>query len=200
MSNAREPRASGRNANPVYELFVLGELMRGPQHGYRLQMIMQRILGPFHRLSWGTLYPLIRRLEQQGLITSTVEAEAGEHTGERGQGRKIYSPTPAGRDRFFALMLERGEYTPDYPDLFTMKLSKFPLITVEQRLLILQQYRAYLSTLREHYAAGSQQLTKNPGIGKDELPYLLQIAEHHIRKFDAELAWLDDMIQNMETT
>jgi DNA-binding PadR family transcriptional regulator len=157
---------------------------------------MQRILGPFHRLSWGTLYPLIRRLEQQGLITSTVEAEAVEQTDERGQGRKVYYPTQAGRDRFFALMLERGDYTSDYPELFTMKFSKFPLITVDQQLLILHQYRAYLTTLREHYAAGSQQLKKNPGIGEDELPYLLQIAEHHIRTCDAELAWLDDMIKH----
>jgi hypothetical protein len=51
--------------------------------------------------------------------------------------------------------------------------------------------------LREHYAVGSKQLTKNPGIGEDELPYLLQTAEHHIRKCDAELAWLDDMIEHI---
>src|SRR5581483_324061 len=116
--------ASGRNANPVYELFVLSELMMGPHHGYRLPIIMQRILGPFHRLSWGTLYPLIRRLEQQGLIRSESEQRSVEHVSERGQPRKVYYLTEAGRTRFFSLMLDPGDYTSDYPDLFTMKLSK----------------------------------------------------------------------------
>ncbi len=189
MSSAREPRASGRNANPTYELFVLGELMRGPQHGYKLQAIMQRILGPFHRLSWGTLYPLIRRLEQQELITSEVEAIE--------QGRKAYALTQAGRERFYALMLERGDYTSEYPDLFTMKLSKFTFITAEQRLEILRQYREYLTTLREHYATGSVELRMNPRIGRDELPYILQIAERRLRTSDAELAWLDEMIERI---
>jgi DNA-binding PadR family transcriptional regulator len=183
--------ASGRNANPVYELFVLGELIMGPHHGYRLPLIMQRMLGPFHRLSWGTLYPLIRRLEQQGLITSENEPKATSHVLERGQPRKIYVLTEAGRTRFFALMLDVGEYTPDYPDLFAIKLSKFSLLTPAQQLIVLQQYREYLQILRDHYHNGIQQVSTNPGISDDERPYILQIADHHIHKCDAELAWLD---------
>jgi DNA-binding PadR family transcriptional regulator len=202
--------ASGRNANPVYELFVLGELIRGPQHGYRLPVILQRILGPFHRLSWGTLYPLIRRLEQQGLITSESEPKAGTagagkqsltlsrpSTSERGQPRKIYSPTDAGQTRFFALMLDPGKYTSDYPDLFAIKFSKFSLITPAQQLLILQQYREYLSILRDHYHSGIQRVLTNPGIGDDERPYILQLADHHIHRCDAELSWLDNRIASL---
>ena len=37
-----EQAASGRNASPVYELFVLGELITGPHHGYRLYEIIQQ--------------------------------------------------------------------------------------------------------------------------------------------------------------
>jgi DNA-binding PadR family transcriptional regulator len=201
--------ASARNANPVYELFVLSELMMGPQHGYRLPVILQRILGPFHRLSWGTLYPLIRRLEQQGLITSESEPEARtagaklalahSPTPERGQPRKIYAPTDAGRTRFFALMLDPGEYTSDYPDLFVIKLSKFSLLTPSQQLTVLQQYREYLHILRAHYHTGSQQVLTNPGIGDAERPYILQIADHHIHRCDAELAWLDKRIASLTT-
>src|SRR5438552_13607326 len=118
-----EQAASGRNANPVYELFVLGELITGPHHGYRLYEIIQRILGPFHRLSWGTLYPLIRRLEQRGLITSEVEARNSASAQEEGgQPRKIYYITENGRARFFVIMLDTSEYSPDYEDLFAVKL------------------------------------------------------------------------------
>src|SRR6266480_4649292 len=90
-SKDRGRATGGRSPNPAYELFVLGELMEGPQYGYKLHGIIQRILGPFHRLSWGTLYPLIRRLEQRGLITSEVEARNSASAQEEGgQPRKIY--------------------------------------------------------------------------------------------------------------
>lgn len=189
-----EQSASGRNASPVYELFVLGELMTGSQHGYRLYEIIQRILGPFQRLSWGTLYPLIRRLEQQGYLIS----EAIPH-GSKGQGpqRKAYRITEKGRERFFTLMLEPGEYNRDYAEAFTIKLSKFQLLSATQRLVILQQRRDYLSVLRDYYARGMHQLKTNPAISEEELPYLLQIPDYHIYKCDAELEWIESKIASL---
>src|SRR5437588_8571148 len=91
-----EQAASGRNASLVYELFVLGELMTGPHYGYKLHEIIQRILGPFQRLSWGTLYPLIRRLEQQGLLVSEVAQQSTSFGEERGSQRKAYHITEVG--------------------------------------------------------------------------------------------------------
>jgi DNA-binding PadR family transcriptional regulator len=189
-----EQVASGRNASPVYELFVLGELMTGPQHGYRLYEIIQRILGPFQRLSWGTLYPLIRRLEQQGLLVSDTVHHPAHFSEGRGPQRKAYHITEKGRERFFALMLEPGEYSRDYAEVFTIKLSKFALLSAAQRLVILQQRRDYLSALRDHYARGLHHLQANPAISKEEMPYLLQIPDYHIHKCDAELAWIENKI------
>jgi DNA-binding PadR family transcriptional regulator len=189
----RARTTGGRSPNSAYELFVLGELVGGPHYGYRLHRIIQRILGPFHRLSWGTLYPLIRRLEQQGLITSEIEPRDTTQE-EGGQSRKIYRLTSDGRGRFFALMLDPGEYSPDYPDLFAVKLSKFALLTPAQRLVVLQQYREYLSVLREYYSSGARSVIANPGITEQERPFILQLSDYHVHSFDAKLAWLDDRI------
>ncbi|GHO47831.1 PadR family transcriptional regulator [Ktedonospora formicarum] len=184
--------SGGRSPHPAYELFVVGELMNGPQHGYKLHAIIQRILGPFHRLSWGTLYPLIRRLEQQGLITSEHDqAEVAE--GQR-QTRKLYHLTEAGRDRFFAIMHDPGEYTPDYPDLFAVKLSKFSLVDASLQLAVLQQYREYLRVLRDHYMRGSAMVRSNPGIEAQERPFILQLADYHIHSYDATLDWIETKI------
>ncbi|HEY7357495.1 MAG TPA: PadR family transcriptional regulator, partial [Ktedonobacterales bacterium] len=109
-----------RGPNPLYELFVLGELMVQPMYGYWLHEVVNRVLGPFHQLSWGTLYPLIRRLEQEGLATSETEQKRGLfHHGTRtqAQARRVYRITEAGRERFFELMLAPGEYCHAYPDL-----------------------------------------------------------------------------------
>jgi DNA-binding PadR family transcriptional regulator len=181
----------GRSPNPAYELFVLGELMTEPHYGYKLHEIIQRLLGPFHRLSWGTLYPLFHRLEQQGLITSEIEQRPQE---QGGLPRNLYHITEAGQSRFLALMLDAGKYSPDYQDVFIVKLSKFALVTPAQQLVVLRQYREYLQSLRDYYYAGSQRLPFNPAISERERPFLLQAADYHLQALDAKLAWLDGRI------
>jgi DNA-binding PadR family transcriptional regulator len=196
-ARSEEQAAGGRNASPVYELFVLGELMTGPHHGYRLYEIIQRILGPFQRLSWGTLYPLIRRLEQQGLLVSEKVHRSARSSDGRGPQRKVYRITETGQERFFALMLEPGDYGRDYSDMFTIKLSKFSLLSATQQFVILQQRRDYLSALRDHYANGTHKLKANMAISKEELPYLLQIPDYHVHKCDAELVWIESKIVSL---
>ncbi|GCE28828.1 PadR family transcriptional regulator [Dictyobacter alpinus] len=201
VKKAQESKKSsgGRSPQPAYELFVLGELMNGPQHGYKLHAIIQRILGPFHRLSWGTLYPLIRRLETQHLITSESEqdGEEGAERGERGQQRKHYRLTEAGQERFFALMADPGDYNADYPDLFAIKLSKFNLVSPEQQLAVLQHYYDYLRVLRDHYGHGRSQIMANPGINDEERPFVLQLSDYHMSYLDARLAWLETKIASL---
>src|SRR4051812_22864153 len=108
----------------MYELFVLGELLNKPVHGYLLHQIVQKAIGPIRQMSWGALYPLLRRLEQEGLICR----ETSSHGEGGNREKKCYCITPAGEARFRHLMAEPGAYDADYPDLFTLKMSKFHLI------------------------------------------------------------------------
>jgi len=39
-------------------------------------------------------------------------------------------------------MLDRGAYSPDYPDLCAIKLTKFVVVDPPQRLVVLQQCHA----------------------------------------------------------
>ncbi|HET9658283.1 MAG TPA: PadR family transcriptional regulator [Kineosporiaceae bacterium] len=70
-------------------LCVLACLDTGPAHGYAVaQRLSAAGLGT---VKGGTLYPLLGRLEADGLVTARWEA------GEAGPGRKQYTLTPAGR-------------------------------------------------------------------------------------------------------
>src|SRR6476646_9016633 len=129
----------------MYELFVLGELLNKPVHGYLLNQIVQKAIGPIRQMSWGALYPLLRRLEQQGLIRR--EASGGEG-GER--EKKIYRITPAGEARFRQLMAEPGAYDADYPDLFTLKMSKFQHVDRDVQMAIVQHYRGYVQYIEAY--------------------------------------------------
>ncbi len=98
----------------ISELFVLGELMVQPRYASFLHETARRILGPFRPLSWGTISPLIRRLQQQGLAACVIQQpQAGETVRGRGQPPRNYAITPAGRERFLSLLLTPSAYSRD---------------------------------------------------------------------------------------
>ena len=79
---------------------VLSQLMQ-PQYGYSL---VQRLCGAGMPTEAGTLYPLLRRLEKQGLLTSEWETEGAKP-------RKYYAVTPAGREVYGRLRIQWQEMT-----------------------------------------------------------------------------------------
>jgi PadR family transcriptional regulator, regulatory protein PadR len=74
------------------DLMVLSVLAEGPKYGYALQQSLRT--ASYGRIDpkAGTLYPLLHRLEDDGLI----RAKWDESTGRR---RKWYELTAAGRKR-----------------------------------------------------------------------------------------------------
>lgn len=70
-------------------LLVLRTLVPGPTYGYAVATTLEGC--GFGKIKGGTLYPLLARLEADGLIGSRWEP------GEGGPGRKYHSLTPTGR-------------------------------------------------------------------------------------------------------
>lgn len=57
----------------MYELIILSLLMRSPSHVYLIVKITNDQIGPWAKISSGTLYPLLTRMEQVGLIARAVQ-------------------------------------------------------------------------------------------------------------------------------
>jgi PadR family transcriptional regulator, regulatory protein PadR len=74
------------------ELLVLGALVEGPRHGYQIVLDVERRSGGRFVFQHGTLYPILHRLEAEGLIAGRWEEGAGRR-------RKAYRITAAGRRR-----------------------------------------------------------------------------------------------------
>ncbi len=70
---------------------VLHLLQQGPSHGYALARAVEQESGSMLRLGEGTLYPVLRALEDGGLVTAEWETVA------TGPARKVYRITSAGR-------------------------------------------------------------------------------------------------------
>jgi len=78
---------------------ILGFLIDQPMHGYELKRALSPALPPERRVNDGQLYPLLKRMETEGLISGRVEQRAGA------PDRRVFHPTEAGR-RAFAKWLE----------------------------------------------------------------------------------------------
>lgn len=73
----------------------------GPMHGYDLAKEMRRRGGEPLRLGQGVLYPILHRLERQGLVSGEWEPRIGSPS------RKRYTLTTAGLE---ALRRKRAEW------------------------------------------------------------------------------------------
>ena len=68
---------------------VLAVLSHGESHGYAMAEFLRR--HGFARIKGGTLYPLLKRLEDQGLVEHTWQHD------QSGPGRKQFAITEQGR-------------------------------------------------------------------------------------------------------
>ncbi len=191
---------TGRKA-PMYELFVLGELMDGPHYGYLLRDILGRLLGPFRQISWGVLYPLIRHLEREGLIVLDAKTGTGRSESIQGnQPRKQYRITEAGRRRFLALMLETGDYTADYPELFLIKLNNLDHLTREQQLTILWHCREYLQVEQKYLQEGQRNISNGTRfIPEDQRMHVFDVIAFRLSGIQAEISWISHKIAHLES-
>ena len=83
-----EPQGLTRHFN---EALILTSLARGAKHGYQLALDVEERSGGRFGFKHGTLYPILHKLEKEGLIEGAWSDE-----GQRGK-RKKYALTGAGR-------------------------------------------------------------------------------------------------------
>ncbi|MFS0647463.1 PadR family transcriptional regulator [Siminovitchia sp. 179-K 8D1 HS] len=178
------------------ELFILGELMNNPMHGYLLHQILNGIVGPTRKISWGALYPLIHGMLADGLIEQVPDEQPESASRGRGKKKKIYKLTDEGRMRFNRLMEEPIPYSPDYDLHFYMKLKNFHLISKELQFLILHQYKDYLRYEIRHEEERLEYASKDERIPKGEQQYILTFFRHRLEKLRFDEEWVLQLIKS----
>lgn len=92
---------------------ILGLIVDRPDHAYALKHRLSPGVPREQLINDGVLYPLLARLEADGLATST------ERPGRTGRPRRVFSPTPAGRAEFRRwLNSDEDERDPPIHELF----------------------------------------------------------------------------------
>ena len=118
----------------MLELATLGLLQEEPLHGYKLKQQLEQFISGCISVNYGAIYPLLKRLEQQELLTlSFCEGQAGGK-------RKIYAITEKGRARFQEKMLEYPhESWVNARSRFMIKFVFFSHLHSQQRIDIMEE-------------------------------------------------------------
>ncbi len=179
----------------MYELLVLALLMHGPWHGYLITKIANDMIGPWAKISPGTLYPLLARLEQAGLIVALPQEEASRS--QRQSHR--YAITPAGRRRFHILMMDTSSNLGDYPRIFHLKAVHLGFLSPRERLHLANHYINYCERTILHMQSEAQDMQRMQSEGQDMqreasddpafTAAVVDILQHLAQQEQGELDW-----------
>ena len=82
---------------------VLGLLTYGSLSGYDIRRIYAQSLGNFWSESYGHIYPILKRLDDEGLATREVQRQAGR------PDRHVYTITDKGREELHHWLAQPAE-------------------------------------------------------------------------------------------
>lgn len=176
---------------PVLELAILGLLKEQDLHGYELRRRLGQLLGPIGRLSFGTLYPALNRLEAMKAVTvlKVTESRTGLTTT---RGRKVYGITPDG-NLLFEELLGASRNTDDDDRSFALRLAFAKYLSTEARMRMLLRRREQLSDrLIEALSAidARQQRLDD---------YSRSLMEHQTEVIQNDIVWIDGLISREQT-
>ena len=178
----------------MLDLAILGLLHESSMHGYELRKQLNTKLGAIRAaISYGSLYPTLRRLQAAGLINegeptpADAAVDAPALTSRR--GRVVYKITAEGKERFQELLAQVGPET--YEDAaFGVHFAFFARTDQDTRLRILEGRRRRIEErregLRDSLARAAERIDA----------YTLELQRHGLEACDREVRWLEELITN----
>lgn len=166
---------------------LLGLLAESPKYGYEIKRRFEGALGNVWSVSYGQLYPTLRRLSEQGWVTKKTEP------GKKAAEKNIYSISEKGRKKLDEWLLKPLRTTYKVKDEFTLRFlffSKLPRDTVleylkaQQKKIVMQRdsFQRTLVSLREEIDF-----------------FLLAIIRKGIIHLEAENQWLEEVINDIKS-
>ena len=172
------------------EVAVLGLLKDRPMHGYELRKQLGARIGPLWQVSWGSLYPALRRLARRGAVESHVEQRRSTRSTGTGLGsgrrKTVYRITPSGEVLFRQLLEESAQAIDE--EHFTLKLAFFGYLNPETRVALLERRRAYLQEKLAQFRSNLRTYRERMDA------YALSLQNHDMRVTENDIEWIDELI------
>lgn len=164
------------------DLAILGRLMRGPSHGYELRKHVNMVMGYLHKVSFGSLYPALKRLLTSGYICDCGAGRTTLIVGNR--SRRVYHLTSSGQEHL-TRELAAAERQTSSDDDFGVRFSLFGITDPRTRLFILRGRRDHI---------WSRLAALDDCVQPDQDAYAQELVRHLRDSVAREMAWLDQVI------
>jgi DNA-binding PadR family transcriptional regulator len=164
----------------MLELAILGLLKERSMHGYQLSKRLTDSLGGLWRVSYGSLYPSLKRLERQGAVERVFDNQ------EVGRRKNVYRITERGEELFRELLEEAGPEATGEDNRFRVRMAFFKYLSPEIRIRLLERRRAFLE---ERLSTIRASLATNTGD-----TYTTSLMQHGRQSTEQDIAWLNGLI------
>ena len=179
------------------ELAVLGLLKEGAMHGYELRKRLSVTLGPLYAVSYGSLYPCLKRLKKSGWVREGAPAtkarrkrvadETAKPVRVTRRARKAYEITTDG-ERFFFDQLEQGAVYDTDGDKFQTRFAFFRYLPTEIRLRALEHRKAYLEQKLAEFNESLRATRERMDA------YSRSLIDHGVETTQQDIRWLEGLI------
>jgi len=157
-------------------------------HGYELSKQLNMLLGTFRALSYGTLYPCLTKLYEEGLITKEGDLPDGQKPSRApGRSKIVYRLTAEGKERFQDLLTNPGSAAWE-DDEFGVHFAFFGQTRVDIRLRILEGRRSRLEDRLEGLRTALARTRERVD------SYTLELQRHGLEAVERDVRWLNELI------
>jgi PadR family transcriptional regulator, regulatory protein AphA len=166
---------------------LLGFLTRGDLTGYELKAAMDESVGFFFGASYGSIYPTLKSLEEEGLVGSTLVVQSDR------PNKKVYSLTPEGR-AYFLEALKEPPAEDSFRSEFLMQLFFGHHQDPVRVLALIEDHRSSLRDSLERLRRTEEEIREMP-----HARYGLMCLRYGLVYYENSLAWLDEVEREVRT-
>jgi DNA-binding PadR family transcriptional regulator len=167
---------------------ILGALSLKPASGYDVKRFVESSIGHFWNESYGSIYPILKKLAQSKLIQPQKRPPSG-------RDRVVYAITPQGEKalREWLLLPPRSE---PFRSEILLKLFFARRAPVNISVAQVQERKLAEERRLEAYARIKEELNRRHA-GHPELPYWLMTLSYGRHRSEAVVAWCNETLSSL---
>jgi len=171
-------------------LVILGLLRERPLYGYEIKQIIEEHMSDWTSIAFGSIYFALDKLAQEKFLEKVEVGQAGKRP-----SRSVYQITDAGREEFLYLL--RAGWQQFERDYFPLDVCLFFLdsLPLEEVIAYLQSRKNALKSALEYVQSHRAEQLAFPEVP----PLAAAIFDHTIFHTQAELEWVTDLLQKLES-
>ena len=166
---------------------ILGLLHYRDMHGYQIKKTIENQFGHMWTINYGQIYPNLKKLKDEGLVTMIEEANQGE----KGPSRKMYSITDKGSRIFLEWLESLPEKSMLLRDPFLMRFVFFGFGDKKRSIEIVEEQINLYNTQMKKRRENLERLQHHD-------IYVRLMAELGVRMNEMLLEWLERSRKEIE--